>query len=60
MKEFFMKISATKEAQVRVYGESEQAAIKSLTNGGEMDLLSMWGEPRIEVNYCREVDESKA
>jgi len=60
MKEFFMKISATKEAQVRVYGESEEAAIKSLTNGGEMDLLSMWGEPRIEVDYCREVDESKA
>jgi len=60
MKEFFMKISATKEAQVRVYGESEEAAIKSLTNGGDMDLLSMWGEPHIEVDYCREVDKSKA
>jgi len=55
-----MKISATKEAQVRVYGESEEAAIKSLTSGGEMDLLSMWGEPHIKVDYCREVDESKA
>jgi len=60
MKEFFMKISATKEAQVRVYGESEEAAIKSLTNGGEMDLLSMWGDPHIKVDYCREVDEFKA
>ena len=60
MKEFFMKISATKEAQVRVYGESEEAAIKSLTSGGEMDLLSMWGEPNIKVDYCREVDEFKS
>ena len=60
MKEFFMKISATKEAQVRVYGESKEAAIKSLTDGGEMDLLSMWGEHRIEVDYCREVDKAKA
>ena len=60
MKEFFIKISATKEAQVRVYGESEEAAIKSLTSGGEMDLLSMWSEPHIKVDYCREVDEFKS
>lgn len=48
-KEFYVRISATRETDVIVRADSLEEARESVAKGGAMDLIRIWSEPELKV-----------
>ena len=55
MSKFYIKVSVIKDGEFLIKAKTEEEALKCLENGGEMNLVKMWGRPTITVNNIREV-----
>ena len=54
-RKFFIKVSVTKDAEFVVEAKTQEEALETIRNGGDMSIVDMWGEPTITVNNIREV-----
>ena len=48
-------MSVTKDAEFVVEAKTQEEALETIRNGGDMSIVDMWGEPTITVNNIREV-----